>query len=94
MFPNEARLRDLTYKTCIFCNIGIKYINNSTGEVTVKNHEKINIGCVPIMLHSKLCVLNKLDPIKLSEMGECPYDQGGYFIIKGKYFIFLSHNYK
>ena len=26
MFPNEARLKDLTYKSNIFCNIGIHYI--------------------------------------------------------------------
>ena len=26
MFPNEARLKDLTYKSSILCNIGIHYI--------------------------------------------------------------------
>ena len=41
------------------------------------------------MLHSKLCILNNLD-IKLSEMGECPYDQGGYFVIKGKEKVFIT----
>ena len=42
------------------------------------------------MLHSKICILNNLDPIKLSELGECPYDQGGYFVINGKEKVFLS----
>ena len=42
------------------------------------------------MIHSKLCLLNKLDPIKLTELGECPYDHGGYFIINGKEKIMLS----
>ena len=42
------------------------------------------------MIHSKLCLLHNLDPIKLSEFGECPYDQGGYFIIKGKEKVILS----
>ena len=88
MYPNEARLKNLTYKTCVFCNIAIKY--KFSDKVIVKNFPKINIGCVPIMLHSKLCILNKLDPIKLSEFGECPYDQGGYFIINGKEKVFLS----
>ena len=46
------------------------------------------------MLHSKLCILNKLDPIKLIEFGECPYDQGGYFVIKGKEKVFLSQESK
>ena len=88
MYPNEARLKNLTYKTCVYCNIAIKY--KFSDKVIVKNFPKINIGCVPIMLHSKLCILNKLDPIKLSEFGECPYDQGGYFIINGKEKVFLS----
>ena len=25
MYPNEARLKNITYKTCVFCNIGIRY---------------------------------------------------------------------
>ena len=36
------------------------------------------------MVHSKRCILNGLDSVKLTELGECPYDQGGYFIIKGE----------
>ena len=26
---------------------------------------------------------HNLDSVKLTEFGECPYDQGGYFIING-----------
>ena len=36
------------------------------------------------MLHSKLCVLNNQSFETLRTMGECPYEQGGYFIIEGK----------
>ena len=92
MYPNEARLKSLTYKTCVYCNIGVKYIfKEESDRFIVKNFEKQNIGCIPIMLHSKLCILNKLDPIKLTEMGsKCPYDQGGYFVIKGKEKVFIS----
>ena len=36
------------------------------------------------MVHSKMCIMNNLDSVQLSNLGECPYDQGGYFIIKGK----------
>ena len=32
------------------------------------------------MVHSTLCILNKQPDNVLSEMGECPFDQGGYFI--------------
>ena len=96
MFPNDARVRNLTYKSNIFCNIGIRYIfhgKNDEGQAIPSktfNFEKVNIGSIPIMIHSKLCILHKLDPIKLSDFGECPYDQGGYFIIKGKEKVILS----
>ena len=93
MYPNEARLKNYTYRTCIFCNIGIKYIFND-GTYIVKNFEKLNIGFIPIMIHSKLCILNGLDSVKLSELGECPYDQGGYFIINGKEKVILSQESK
>ena len=26
MFPNDARIRNLTYKSSIFCNIGVHFI--------------------------------------------------------------------
>ena len=90
MYPNEARLKNLTYKTCVYTNIGIRYNIMGVSKPLVNNFTNINIGCIPIMLHSKLCILNNLDPIKLSELGECPYDQGGYFVINGKEKVFLS----
>ena len=68
MFPNDARLRNLTYKSNIFCNIGVHFNSTKDGE-TFKNFEKVNIGSIPIMVHSKLCLLHNLDPIKLSEFG-------------------------
>ena len=95
MFPNEARLKNLTYQSSILCNIGIHYIFHDEDErVVIKNFEKVNIGSIPIMIHSKLCLLHKLDPIKLSDFGECPYDHGGYFIIKGKEKVILSQEKK
>ena len=46
------------------------------------------------MLHSKLCILHQIDSIKLSEFGECPYDQGGYFIINGNEKVMISQETK
>ena len=94
MFPNIARLKGYTYKSNIFCNIGVIYRNNESGDKTVTNFEKINIGSIPIMVHSKRCILNGLDSVKLTELGECPYDQGGYFIIKGKEKVVISQETK
>tara|TARA_B100000900_G_scaffold12537_2_gene10096 strand:- start:1630 stop:5388 length:3759 start_codon:yes stop_codon:yes gene_type:complete len=94
MYPNDARLNNYTYRSSIFCNIGIKYKLLDTDKIIIKNLPKINIGFIPIMVHSKLCLLNSLDSVKLSELGECPYDQGGYFIVNGKEKVVLSQENK
>ena len=94
MYPNVARLKGYTYASNIYCNIGVIFKDNETNETTIKNFEKVNIGSMPIMVKSKLCILNGLDDIRLSELGECPYDQGGYFIINGKEKVILSQETK
>ena len=94
MYPNIARLKGYTYASCIFCNIGVEFIDNSKGTRTIKNFQRVNIGLLPIMIKSKNCILNGLDDTQLKELGECPYDQGGYFIIKGKEKVFLSQEKK
>ena len=87
MLPNEARLRDMTYQTEVYANILIRYITkqhdeaDKIDELVMKN---IKIGAFPIMLHSKLCCLQNQPKEVLREMGECPFDQGGYFVIDGK----------
>ena len=54
-------------------------------EVEAEDEEPQNtfIGKIPIMLKAKNCVLRNLDEPTLYSLGECPYDQGGYFIING-----------
>jgi DNA-directed RNA polymerase II subunit RPB2 len=94
MYPNIARLKGYTYASSILCNIGVQFIDNVKGTSSVKNFGRINIGLLPIMIKSKMCILNDLDSTKLTELGECPYDQGGYFIIKGKEKVFLSQEKK
>ena len=96
MYPNVARLKGYTYGSCIFCNIGVVFKEHTAQgpKVVVKNFEKVNIGLMPIMVKSRLCILNDLDSARLSELGECPFDQGGYFIIKGKEKVILSQETK
>ena len=156
MYPNDARLRGLTYACNVFANIGISYKTNEEdniiymekeknyveiilkskslfiregienksenrkeetygsvseamekykktiidkkkegfSDIIIRNFEKVNLGSIPIMVHSKLCILRNLDITKLSEFGECPYDQGGYFIINGKEKVILSQEKK
>lgn len=90
LYPNEARLKDLTYASDIFCNITVNYTTTITHENEIRKtshdevFEKIKIGTIPVMLHSSLCVLQGASSSLLQELGECRYDQGGYFIIDGK----------
>lgn len=86
MYPNEARLKDMTYKSEIYANILVKYITKKNGKETIdeRTFNNIKIGSIPIMLHSCLCILNNQPAQILHEMGECIYDQGGYFIMNGK----------
>jgi DNA-directed RNA polymerase IV and V subunit 2 len=53
--------------------------------------KQINIGLLPVMVKSNLCWLHK------SQKGDCPFDFGGYFLIKGTekvppYMIHAAHS--
>jgi DNA-directed RNA polymerase beta subunit/intein/homing endonuclease len=86
MYPQEARLRNFTYSSNMTLDFNIKYSIRDTEDMeTPKIFEKvlpnINIGKLPIMLKSEICVLNQQKNSKIT--GECDLDCGGYFIIKG-----------
>ena len=85
LFPNEARLRDLTYGANVYADVSIQYYENGEklGEPVTFDAPQ-HVGFVPVMLHSKLCLLRDMPPAALREMGECPHDRGGYFVIDGK----------
>ena len=69
MYPNDARLKGLTYTTSIFCNIGVVYRIHEQDKPIVRNFQRISIGSIPIMVHSQLCLLNGLDTVKLTQFG-------------------------
>ena len=93
LYPNEARIKDMTYQSEIYANIMVRYITTEAGAKT-KHQEtmfrNVKIGALPIMLHSKLCCLQNQPFDILREMGECPYDQGGYFVIDGKEKVIIA----
>ena len=86
MYPNDARLRNMTYGITVHYDVEVDYIYYVNGEKTVltKTLEQIYLGRFPIMLQSKLCILNSLTRDARFNMGECRNDYGGYFIIDGK----------
>jgi DNA-directed RNA polymerase beta subunit len=88
MYPQEAKLRNFTYASTMTVDIKIDYIVRNTESmenprIISKIIQKVNIGKMPIMLKSSICVLTQNRAIDPVYMGECPMDCGGYFIIKG-----------
>ena len=93
MFPNEARLRNMSYGTTLHVDIEVVYniLDEENNYITSESlFEKIYLGKYPIMLNSDLCILNSLTPKAKFNMGECKNDRGGYFIIDGKEKVLVS----
>jgi DNA-directed RNA polymerase II subunit RPB2 len=55
-----------------------------------KNFSHVLLGTIPLMVHSDGCVLHQQGPQVLKAFDECPYDQGGYFIVDGKEKVVIS----
>jgi DNA-directed RNA polymerase II subunit RPB2 len=83
-YPSEARQRDLTYDCPIYATVTTILELNDYSPPEVKNHTRVVIGRIPIMLRTSLCYLTNMTPKERIKAGECPYDEGGYFIVKGK----------
>ncbi len=88
MFPSEARLRNFTYSSQMTCDFNVKYIirtGDQLENIKIENQifKKINIGRIPIMLKSNICILNHYKNNSADITGESKYDPGGYFIING-----------
>ena len=92
MFPNDARLRNMTYGTTIHYDVEVEfkyYIGDEKKEHSIII-PKVFLGRFPIMLQSDLCILNTMNKDVRFNMGECKNDYGGYFIIDGKEKVIIS----
>jgi len=102
IFPHEARLRNLTYSAPIYVDItmneyrvprdtNLADTSIPLGEcISTEEARKEFLGYVPIMLRSFNCYLTGKDDSQLSDLGECIYDQGGYFIINGSEKVIIA----
>uniref|UniRef100_A0A6C0AX87 DNA-directed RNA polymerase n=1 Tax=viral metagenome TaxID=1070528 RepID=A0A6C0AX87_9ZZZZ len=93
MYPNEARLRNMTYGVSIHYDVDVDYtIEDDENNITETSItlDKIFLGRFPIMLMSDLCILKGFDKNVRYMMGECRNDIGGYFIISGKEKVIIS----
>jgi DNA-directed RNA polymerase II subunit RPB2 len=92
MYPNDARLRNMTYGITIHYDVDVDFIYY-VGEEKIESTitlDKILLGRFPIMLHSNLCILKGLSTENRFNMGECRNDFGGYFLIDGKEKVIIS----
>ncbi|THV07642.1 DNA-dependent RNA polymerase II second largest subunit [Dendrothele bispora CBS 962.96] len=104
VFPQEARLRNLTYSAPLYIEmrkrvmVGREDPDGVPGDVVWETEHdsgldegaKVWIGKVPIMLRSTFCILRGLSDQDLYDLNECPYDSGGYFIINGSEKVLIA----
>merc|ERR1740117_712785 len=69
-----------------------KTVDIDTGEEQVDEEPlpKVFLGSVPIMLRSTYCILSDSNDRELTDLGECPFDQGGYFVINGSEKVLIA----
>ncbi|KAI8852979.1 DNA-directed RNA polymerase II subunit RPB2 [Chytridium lagenaria] len=98
LHPHEARIRGLTYASPLYVDVQMAIRRGRTNEQGdlvwefEKEDEpaKLYIGDVPIMLRSHFCALSDLNLEELPSVGECTYDQGGYFVINGSEKVLIA----
>jgi DNA-directed RNA polymerase II subunit RPB2 len=79
LLPAIARVRKETYSGTLMCDLVIR--DKSGKEISRKKN--VSLGRIPIMLGSVVCHLRGKTETELIQMGECPTDPFGYFIISG-----------
>ena len=103
LFPKEARLRNLTYASPLYVDVELKEIRKKENRMDVDDeeeneenqgkvtlYEKLFLGEIPVMLRSDYCNLADRSERDLTDLGECPYDAGGYFVINGSEKVLIA----
>ncbi len=88
LYPQTARAKGITYSMNL--RVDLERRRNDTGEVVVANGSPqvirdVDIGKIPVMLGSSYdnLVVHNISREQLLQMGECPFDTWGYFIVNG-----------
>jgi len=98
MYPNDARLRNLTYAAPVYTDIIATYTmrapraDGSGTDTTVRRRTlpHVHVGKIPVMVGSDACLLRDMPEKHPRELGECEADVGGYFIIQGGERVIIS----
>ncbi|KAJ0247166.1 DNA-directed RNA polymerase II subunit 2 [Hirschfeldia incana] len=94
LFPKAARLRNLTYSAPLYVDVSKSLITKGhDGEEVTETQDFTKVFIGKVRSHhasSTYCTLNGNTEKDLMELGECPYDQGGYFIINGSEKVLIA----
>jgi DNA-directed RNA polymerase II subunit RPB2 len=101
LYPHEARLRSLTYAAGVFIDINCKQyaidgnqkVIEDEPPVLDQDHDLIHLCYLPIMVKSVHCILKSQEgrtDRDLTQVGECVFDQGGYFVINGSEKVIIA----
>ncbi len=82
--PKEARDRDLIYDGNVMVDIIERTYDDGGDMLEERRHTRHPIAKIPVMVGSEKCNLFGLTKDERMAAGECEYDDGGYFVIKGK----------
>jgi DNA-directed RNA polymerase II subunit RPB2 len=80
IYPDEVRIRNLSYSSSIFVDVKLVYNN------TEEHFSKCYMGRVPMMVGTKYCNTQ----IAPQAQKECKHDPGGYFVINGNEKVLIS----
>jgi DNA-directed RNA polymerase beta subunit len=87
MLPNDARLRNLTYASPLTVDVKVTTTRTDNTDARKTTHQRIfpnvHLGKIPVMVGSRLCLLKDQKHVHPLDLGECPEDVGGYFIVGG-----------
>ena len=87
-YPNTCRLEGIDYYGTLKIKVLVEIIQDEN--LLSENVFDVDFLKIPTMLHSKSCLLRGMSKGELHAKGECPYEQGGYFIIGGLEKVIVS----
>jgi len=89
LYPQEARLRNITYAAPVFMEMRIVE-GGEEEEERILDESETKIGRMPIMVGSNKCNIADFSERDLIEIGEDPADPGGYFIVNGSERVLMT----
>jgi DNA-directed RNA polymerase subunit B" len=89
LYPQEARLRNITYAAPVFMEMAI-ITGGHEEEERVVDQTETKIGRMPVMVGSNKCNIAGFTREELIDIGEDPADPGGYFIVNGSERVLMT----